>query len=147
MSEKTLRKYISQGLKKHGKLSQIESHATSVGFPDTHYCLDGREGVIELKYWSLKKEYAIRKTQIAWLRDYLKANGKRAWLLTLREYMGEKVYMLIHVNDHNLKVMQSTGEHVRWELIARHTWSRNVDFDQLADLLKFNAMNNGDKNV
>lgn len=57
-----------------GHVSAVESHYSSPGIPDLDYCLDGVEGHIELKFWGAKPP-EIRPTQIAWMRDRVKAGG------------------------------------------------------------------------
>ena len=133
MSEKTLRKYITQGLKQYGHLSQIESHATSVGFPDTNFCINGVEGNIELKYWSAKKNYVLRKNQIAWMRDRLKAGG-RIFLLFLRE-QGGKHYFLIELDAYSLAAVASTAKAAEWEAQATDSWNGRIDFNHLKTAL------------
>ena len=133
MSEKTLRKYVSQGLKPFGHLSQIESHATSVGFPDTNFCIGGVEGGIELKYWSAKKGYVLRKNQIAWMRDRLKAGGL-VFLLFLREQDG-KHYFLIKLDKFSLAAVSSSSKAADWETQACESWNGRMDFKHLKEAL------------
>ncbi|MBL4588289.1 hypothetical protein JKY79_03010 [Candidatus Babeliales bacterium] len=133
MSEKTLRKYITKGLKPFGHLSQIESHATSVGFPDTNFCFDGIEGNIELKYWSPKKGYVLRKNQIAWIRDRIKAKG-RVFLLFLREQDG-KHYFLIEMDAMSLAAVSKTSKAAEWEAQSCVQWDGRIDFEELEEFL------------
>ena len=60
--------------------SQIESHQTAPGYPDTDYLLKNSlniTGKIELKY-SDKIPYKIdlRKNQVVWLRRYARLGGR-----------------------------------------------------------------------
>ena len=134
MSETTLRKYISKGLKPFGHLSQIESHATSVGFPDTNFCINGVEGNAELKYWSAKKGYVLRRNQVAWMRDRLKQGG-RVFLLLMREQDG-KHYFLIELDAYSLAAVSSTSKAAEWEAQACEQWHGRIDFDQLQEALR-----------
>ena len=133
MSEKTLRRYTAQGLKPFGHLRQIESHATSVGFPDTNFCIDGCEGGIELKYWNAKKGYVLRKNQIAWMRDRLKAGGS-VFLLFLREQDG-KHYFLITLDAYSLAAVSASSKAEEWEAQACESWDGRIDFNELKEIL------------
>lgn len=133
MSEKTLRTYVSKGMKPFGHFSQVESHETSIGFPDTNFCIDGVEGNAELKYWSAKKGYVLRKSQIAWIRDRLKAGG-RVFLLFMREQDG-KHYYLMRMDKFNLAAVSSSSKKDIWEEQACDSWYGRINFNQLKEIL------------
>lgn len=96
MSEASLWNYLRKILPPEGHYSRIESQ-TSAGFPDVHFTIDGVSGTIELK--STKHPNAtypftggdgLRKSQLTWIEDELKANG----LVWLCLQCGRRIYFL-----------------------------------------------------
>lgn len=59
-------------------VSWIESHATSVGFPDIDYCCYGVEGHLELK---AGPDIDVLASQIIWMRERIAAGGHPLFLV------------------------------------------------------------------
>lgn len=97
MSEASFWKYLCKLLPKEGHYSRIESHDTSVGFPDVAYTLNGNSGTIELKdakrpgaKYPFSKESGLRKSQLRWIEAEVTAHGN----VGLALQCGDRVYLL-----------------------------------------------------
>lgn len=91
MSETTFRKYLGGLLKEcRAHVSQVESHETSAGIPDTNYCIGGIDGWIECKFAAAgrKNKVIVRKSQKVWFRDRLKVGAKRCFVAVRWETKG-----------------------------------------------------------
>jgi len=53
----------------------VETHVTSRGVPDSNYCIDGKEGWIELKACDGWRA-GIRAEQVAWAERRLRKGGR-----------------------------------------------------------------------
>lgn len=100
MSEKTFRKYLRDILVAQGAaVSQVESHETSAGIPDTSVCFKGADSWAELKFATDKKQVVVRKSQKVWFRDRLKA-GATNLFVGVRYETKDKVFNAVkHITD------------------------------------------------
>ncbi|AZS06523.1 nuclease [Alteromonas phage ZP6] len=104
MNETTFRKYLRDILVRHGAaVSQVESHETSAGIPDTSVCLSGIDSWIELKFATnktrtRKKGVVVRKSQKVWFRDRLKAGAKNLFVGVRYETDGRTFNVIKHVS-------------------------------------------------
>src|SRR4030067_1055575 len=88
MKEKRLSSLVRGMLEQHGAhVSMVESHAVSIGIPDLNYCINGREGWIELKTIHGDEMPKIRTAQRRWARVRVAAGG-RIWFLCHQESTG-----------------------------------------------------------
>lgn len=134
MSEKTLRKYVAGIIQ--GDVSQIESHATANGIPDTNYCVDGVEGWIELKFTKNNERIKVRPSQWVWFRRRIRAGAKRVFFMFKWEYKGLTNYYLIRVRDlAMLDVLHSDTTPAMWAIQAAGSWAKSIPADELNDIL------------
>ena len=100
-SEKTFRRLVAKGLKPYGHIVQIEN-LTSIGHPDTNYCIDGEEGHVELKY--IRKWPARAKTLVK-IDHYTPL--QRLWILK-RVLAGGKAFLFVQVEKDEWKIMTTS---------------------------------------
>jgi len=134
--ETTFRKYVADKI--NGHVSQIESHATSAGVPDTNYCLfNGVEGWIECKYSKNGKSFDVRGTQKTWIRRRLRVNHKRIYLfLRIEPKGGGREHILIHLqSEEQAKPLFDNPRPSYWKLCATKVWGAYIDENELYDLL------------
>lgn len=127
-NETALRKYIAEKI--HGHVSQLESHATAAGVPDTNYCINGTEGWIEMKFTRGNKKFKYRGTQKAWFRDRLKAGTKNLFILWRREDGAPgtgRTHGIIHMNTaaKQKRVFSDTSPSV-WEAESLCVWEARI---------------------
>jgi hypothetical protein len=82
-----------------GHWVSVESHQTSVGFPDLDYCFSGNCGQLELKYGNIDtgKVPELRPSQVGYMRKRHEAQGTVHILLRVDGYHanGDVFYGLI----------------------------------------------------
>lgn len=124
-----------------GHYSQIESHATSIGFPDIDYCVDGVNGHIELKFGDATKNKKphMRPSQIMWFRNRIQAGGHPLIFAKLIvpggivQYLMYSGLMALELCDAR-KVSD-------WEMVAYNnpshtkTWMSEIDEEELKHIL------------
>lgn len=87
MQESDVRHLLQGKLQPYGHLFPIENTA-GVGAPDTSYCIQGRDGWIEIKYKAELPKRAttaalgecLRPAQRIWFNYHLKAGSRHCWL-------------------------------------------------------------------
>lgn len=135
MSEATLRKYVARLI--HGHCSQVESHATAIGIPDTNYCINGVEGWIELKYTTGNRAIKVRPAQWNWFRSRLKAGAKNLYFMFRWEYKGLTNHYLIRVRDlAMLERLRSDTTPGAWGIEATGSWAKIIDSIELNEILR-----------
>lgn len=81
--ESSLRRLITKALSSAGADVMPVENTARPGTPDINYCLKGVEGWIELKdEWSK----TLRKAQVIWIRNRLKAGGNVIIVYRLEHY-------------------------------------------------------------
>ena len=101
---------------------RVECPDSSPGFPDVNFCINNREGNIELKYCS--KEYApeIRPSQARWMRKRDKAGGNVCYMCLINEEDGDWVYATRDV--HNELLQGCIGREI-WNETRQGRWKSN----------------------
>lgn len=133
-NETALRKYLAPLI--NGHVSQIESHATAVGIPDTNYCIKGVEGWIELKFTRDGNKVKVRPAQWTWFRRRLKAG--HAWLFFMLRWEFGSVtnHYLIRVRDlAMLDRLRSDLTPQAWAIEATGDWAKSIDPVELNEIL------------
>ena len=116
-------------------LSRIESHATSVGFPDVEGCIEGTEFWVELKSWDPKKGWHIRPSQIAWMRARLNAGGKRIFVFADKKVSTTHHHVLVPVAA---GFLTDYGRFSSWDALTKNAiyWAQGpVDYNHVKELL------------
>jgi hypothetical protein len=138
MSEKTLRKYVAGLI--HGHCSQVESHATANGIPDTNYCIDGVEGWIELKFVRGNDKIKVRPSQASWFKKRLKAGAKNLFFMFRWEYQNLRNHYIIRVRDlAMLERLLSDPTPGAWGIEADGSWAKIIDVFEFNDILRGDA--------
>lgn len=112
-----------------GDVSRVESRNTSPGIPDLDYCIDGKEGKIELKFCTRKRGADIKPSQVRWMRKRVASGGKPIYLC-----YNSDTKLVYYITDVTNPIFHGT---VRW-----HTWEtfsdRSIHINKLDDhLIKF----------
>jgi hypothetical protein len=133
-NETAARKYVSGLILGH--VSQIESHATAVGIPDTNYCIKGVEGWIEMKYVFGDKKVKVRPMQWTWFRKRLKENHTRLFFMLRWEYGSLTNHYLIRVRDLAMleRLKRDLSPQV-WAIEAAGSWAKSIPANELNDIL------------
>lgn len=77
-------------------VSRIESHATSIGFPDLEYCYYGHCNTMEMKYSKDLESVTLRPSQYRWLTDRVNAGGRPLIFTCLRLNGDDTNIFLLH---------------------------------------------------
>jgi hypothetical protein len=137
MKESNVRRKLGVELRRLGfHVSQIESHATSAGIPDTHYFGHNTDGFIELKVAKVNGAIEIRNTQKAWFRERIKAGGHHQYVLVGIHVSDTPSYALIRVKESNMDSVLS--EKLTWNvalLNATTIWAGSIDYVELARII------------
>lgn len=134
MSEKALRKYLGTLL--GGHLSQIESHATANGVPDTNHHAGGRDNWLELKWTHGKKKFKLRPSQMTWFRRRGRAGARNLWVLWRHEIDGQISHGIIHAVEPRLTAIFSDTSPSFWRYVSVQTWGPCIDENELNTLLR-----------
>lgn len=136
MTEKRLWDTVKAGMDHTGHFDRIESHATSQGRPDVNYCIDGREGDIELKIYDKKRGGLIlRANQNAWFCNRTRCGGKRAFILArYDDNFGNATYLLIDGKNSRQLIHDRSFE--GWLSQARIVWKDKINWSELKAVLK-----------
>ena len=129
MAEKELRKYLAKKLRGH--TSQLESHATAAGVPDTNTHWGGAEAWIECKFTTGGKKYKVRPAQIGWFRRRFAAGATRLWLAWRREANGETTQGIIRVDASTIETVFGDTSPSTWERLSVRVWGREIDENEL----------------
>lgn len=109
--ESTLWKTIQPLFPKSASVNRIESHSTSIGFPDVEFCIDGCVGALELKaVASLSEHVHVRPSQVGWFRRRMKAGGKPILLLWIADI--DNYYLLRGTDLFNVDCPTNALEYV-----------------------------------
>lgn len=138
MKECNVRRKLGTELRRMGfHVSQIESHDTSAGIPDTHYFGHSTDGFIELKVAKINGSVAIRNTQKAWFRDRIKAGGYHQYLLVGFDNGYDRVqFAICRVNESNVNTLLSSD--CKWLTVvnnATEVWYDEVDHSELSRII------------
>ena len=137
MKETNVRRKLGTELRKlRFHVSQIESHATSAGIPDTHYFGHSTDGFIELKVAKVNGAIEVRNTQKAWFRDRIKVGGYHQYFLIGKDVDGTPSYVLIRVKEFNMDSVLS--ENFTWNvalLNAPAVWVDSINYNELARII------------
>lgn len=91
--EKKLWGVIKKWFPHDSSLNRIESHTTSIGFPDVEYFYKDCRGVIELKtVGKLTDSFFVRPAQICWLKRRIKAGDIPIFVVGVMD--GFSVYVI-----------------------------------------------------
>ena len=134
-NETALRKYVAALIR--GDVSQIESHATSPGIPDTNYCISGAEGWIELKNSAGGKNFVVRDTQKVWFRKRIRAGASRLFIFWRHEIDGQREHGIIRVSQANVEWVFSNSSVASWRGASLCTWGQSVLADHLNTILEW----------
>lgn len=136
MTEKRLWDTLKEGMDHTGHFDRIESHAVSQGRPDVNYCIDGREGDIELKIFDRKRGgFILRASQNAWFCNRVRNGGKRCFILARFDGdSGKIVYLLIDGKNSRSLIHDRSFE--GWIKQARVIWEGKVNWSELKAVLK-----------
>jgi hypothetical protein len=133
MSESRLRKYLTDNLNSFScHMCMVESHAVSAGIPDLNYCLNGKEGWIELKWWTNTNPAQFRPTQIAWFRRRVAAGGKP--LVIWGHDLGERTKFYA-MEGKNVPSLARSQELKQWERSSFCSWDGKINFSALLLIL------------
>lgn len=133
--ESVFRSSLGDVLKSLGyHVSQIESHETSAGIPDTNAHKDGVDLWIECKF-SRGKPFVVRKTQKRWIRARLRA-GCHTVFIAFKYEGDETVCGIIRLdsNEHFDRILAHRAPK-RWINEAHITWGRG-QIDKLYTYIK-----------
>lgn len=104
MNERQMWAKMRTPLNEAGHAVSVESHMTTIGIPDVHYCIEGVSGWIELKQTTTTKAPTVRPAQVQWITKEIAAggtvfvyayfealsdDGKDAWLLIPGKHIKE----------------------------------------------------------
>lgn len=117
-------------------ICRIESHATSVGFPDVEMCWDGVMIWVELKSWDPKKGWHIRPSQLTWMRDRLMAGGKNIFVIADRKTaLGPMETYAVRVTPSFLRDYERHSSKDAIIANASLMWVGTVNFTELKEFL------------
>jgi tRNA A37 N6-isopentenylltransferase MiaA len=134
MAEKQLRKKVAELLKGH--TSQVESHETAAGIPDTNNHFNGQESWLELKFTTGSKAFKVRKTQMTWFRRRRAAGVRNTWILWRREDKGERTHGIIHMVGPRVDAVLRDRSPSFWAYSSAHVWHGELDADTLNTILR-----------
>lgn len=133
MSEKALRKMVARKLKGH--ISQIESHETAAGIPDTNiFHVSGQDHWIELKYGTPKKLWHVRPTQKTWMRRRVRSGAKNVWILWRYEETGSVEHGVINVRQSNIEAVLRDVSLESWRSQSLLSWTGETREDALNNI-------------
>ena len=107
-------------------INRIESHSTSIGFPDLEFCIKGCQGTLELKAVRTVGDRVLsRASQLGWNRRRLKAGGKPLMLLWVEDI--DNFYLLrgcdvLDIHDHGdpYEYINHSAAHFDWDEMQQH---------------------------
>lgn len=136
MTEKRLWDTLKEGMDHTGHFDRIESHATSQGRPDVNYCIDGREGDIELKIYDRKRGgFILRASQNAWFCNRIRSGSSRAFILArYDDEFGKSTFLLI--DGKNSRHLIHDRSYEGWKEQSRLIWSQKINWSELKAVLK-----------
>lgn len=136
MTEKRLWETLKEGLDHTGHFDRIESHAVSVGRPDVNYCIDGREGDIELKIFDRKRGgFVLRASQNAWFCKRHRSGSRRIFILArYDDNSGNQMFLLISGNKSRNLIHDRSFE--GWIAQADIIWQGQINWSELKAALK-----------
>lgn len=139
MTEARLWKTLKDGMDHTGHFDRIESHATSQGRPDVNYCIDAREGDVELKIYDRKRGgFILRASQNAWFCNRTRAGAARAFILArYDDNQGNETYMLIR--GKNSRALIHDRSYEGWLAQAELVWKDKINWSELKAVLKGTA--------
>ena len=139
MTEKRLWATLKEGMDHTGHFDRIESHATSQGRPDVNYCIDGREGDIELKVYDPKRGgFILRSSQNAWFCNRVRSGSVRCFILARHDdNFGNQTYMLIFGSRSRELIHDRSYE--GWLAQASLIWKQKINWSELKAVLKGTA--------
>lgn len=134
--EQVLWDYIRDNMAHMGHFDRIESTFTVNGRPDVNYCIDGREGDMELKVYDPKRNgFVLRSSQNIWFKKRIK-DGGNCWLFARYDYMpsGVKRYLLIRGSDVHKLAHDRTYD--TWLAVASVVWDGSVNWSEFKAYIK-----------
>lgn len=136
MSEARLWKTLKEGMDHTGHFDRIESHATAQGRPDVSYCIDGREGNIELKVFDPRRGgFILRASQNSWFCKHHKAGSERAFILARYDLSSHGIiYLLIRGEESRNLIHDRSFE--TWKSLACQIWTDRINWSELKAVLK-----------
>lgn len=136
MTEKRLWTTLKDGMDHTGHFDRIESHATSQGRPDVNYCIDGREGDIELKVFDTRKGgFVLRSSQNAWFCNRVRSGSTRNFILArYDDTFGNSQYLLIPGYASRNLIHDRSYE--GWKAQAKLIWDHKINWSELKAELK-----------
>lgn len=103
------------------QVNRIESHATSIGFPDVAYCWHGYNGHIELKYTRTGGEIELRPAQHRWMSDNVKAGGHPIILTGIYFPCTQRGIIMLHHGSQSRNLIEDPS-HDNWTQSCRKAW-------------------------
>lgn len=130
-NEAEFSKFVRSIINGHGgHVSQVEAHASAAGIPDLDYCIEGKEGHIELKYMSINHVPRIRPSQFLWMKKRMAAGGTPFFLC----YDFDD-HMVFVVTDSDNKNMQGKVPWAKWNDMEVAKWSVDETKHKLIEFL------------
>lgn len=134
--EQVLWDHLRAGIGHMGHFDRIESTFTVNGRPDVNYCIEGREGDLELKVYDPNRGgFVLRSSQNIWFKRRVK-DGGNCWLMARYDYAagGGKRYLLIRGDEvHKLAHDRS---YETWLSAAIRIWDNDINWSELKAYLK-----------
>jgi hypothetical protein len=136
MTEKRLWGALKEGLDHAGHFDRIESHAVSQGRPDVNYCIDGREGDIELKIFDRKRGgFILRSSQNAWFCNRVRSGSTRCFILARYDADNGRAFYLL-IDGKNSRALIHDRSYEGWLKQARTIWEEKINWSELKAALK-----------
>lgn len=134
--EQRLWDYIKDHMGHMGHFDRIESTFTVNGRPDVNYCIDEREGDMELKVYDPKQGgFVLRSAQNIWFKRRV-AEGGNCWLLARYDYLpGHKSRFLL-IRGCDVHKLAHDRSYDGWLSSACRIWDDSINWSELKAFIK-----------